>query len=97
MREERPLIHKIDTFILLWFLKNVDCQCYNDVTPCVHCTSLCRGVRIFYIVYLQTYLVSVRLSNAYQILIGASKQNLKRLSDDFREWKLHVAFSPFQS
>ena len=51
MREERPLIHKIDPFILLWFLKNVDCQCYNDVMPCAHYTSLCRGMRIFYIVY----------------------------------------------
>ena len=47
VREERPLIHKIDTFILLWFLKNVDCQCYNDVTHCAHYTSIYIGVRAF--------------------------------------------------
>ena len=78
-------------------LKNVDCLCYSDVTPYVCYTLLCRGARIFYIVYLQTYLVSVQLSNTHQIFIRDSKPNFEGLSDDFREWKLHEAVLLFQS
>ena len=60
---------KIDTFILIWFLKNVGCLCYNDVTPCAHYTSLCRRAHYLHILFidLSSFCAIIQcLSNIYR-------------------------------